>query len=174
MMEGFALVFLLVSSTLGQTAPARDGRVTAVAGESWLRHLHRSFDETSMGKTGHLGPPPFLPPAEPFQWNPGIARPATVTLHGSDLFRFNCRPCHGESGMGAPPEINSVINPVRATSVAAVIERMKQNGMEIGRADALTLAQQSRILLLQRLHNGGHDMPPFLHLTEAEIRSLLA
>src|ERR1039458_3617822 len=30
---------------------------TALAGESWLTHLQRSFDETSMGKTGQLGPP---------------------------------------------------------------------------------------------------------------------
>ncbi len=32
-------------------------RPTAVSGESWLQHLGRSFDETSMGKTGRLGPP---------------------------------------------------------------------------------------------------------------------
>ena len=30
--------------------------VTPVSGESWLVHLNRSFNETSMGKTGHLGP----------------------------------------------------------------------------------------------------------------------
>ena len=35
---------------------SRDVPVTPVSGESWLAHLNRSFNETSMGKTGHLGP----------------------------------------------------------------------------------------------------------------------
>ena len=98
----------------------------------------------------------------------------SVTLHGSDLYRLNCQGCHGESGQGAPPEINSVINPVRATSVALVMARMKTAGMDISRADAVKLAQQSNAALLQRLHNGGQNMPSFPHLNEAEIRSLFA
>ena len=87
---------------------------------------------------------------------------------------MNCQGCHGESGEGAPPEINSVINPVRATSVELVMARMKVAGMEIGRADAVKLAQQSKTALLQRLHNGGENMPPFPHLNEAEVNSLFA
>jgi mono/diheme cytochrome c family protein len=98
----------------------------------------------------------------------------TLTLHGSDLYRMNCQGCHGESGEGAPPEINSVINPVRATSVELVMARMKVTGMEIGRADAVKLAQQSKTALLQRLHNGGENMPSFPHLNQAEVNSLLA
>ncbi len=97
-----------------------------------------------------------------------------MTLHGSDLYRLNCQGCHGESGQGAPPEINSVINPVRATSVALVMARMKTAGMDISRADAVKLAQQSNAALLQRLHDGGQNMPPFPHLNEVEIRSLFA
>jgi mono/diheme cytochrome c family protein len=151
--------------------------VTAVAGESWLSHLNRSFQETSMGKTWRLGPPaPTSGEAAP-QWQDDgrvAAVPETLTLHGSDLYRLNCRGCHGESGEGAPPEINSVINPVRATSVELVTARMKVSGMEIGRADAVKLAQQSKTALLQRLHHGGENMPPFPHLTEAEINSLFA
>ena len=87
---------------------------------------------------------------------------------------MNCQGCHGESGEGAPPEINSVINPVRATSVELVMARMKTAGMEIGRADAVKLAQQSKTALLQRLHNGGESMPPFPHLNESEVNSLVA
>jgi mono/diheme cytochrome c family protein len=52
--------------------------------------------------------------------------------------------------------------------------RMKTTGMEISRADAVKLAQQSNTALLQRLHNGGQNMPPFPHLNEAEVRSLFA
>ena len=170
------------SSSLGETVEGRNHRSrnfgpTAVAGESWLNHLGRAFDETSMGKTGRLGPPSATPEAEFARWQMGLApEPAneTVILHGSDLYRMNCRGCHGEDGMGAPPEINSVINPVRATSVAAVMERMKTAGMDISRADAAKLAQQSKGLLLERLHHGGQDMPAFPHLHEAEVNSLLA
>jgi mono/diheme cytochrome c family protein len=174
--------FVFESSSLGETnerGDYGDGQPgpTAVAGESWLSHLHRSFDETSMGKTGRLGPPPAAPEAEPAGWRMGFApEPANegVTLHGSDLYRMNCQGCHGEEGRGAPPEINSVINPVRATSAATVMERMKVAGMEISRADAGKLARQSKALLLERLHHGGQDMPAFPQLGEAEVNSLVA
>jgi mono/diheme cytochrome c family protein len=151
--------------------------VTAVAGESWLTHLNRRFDETSMGKTWRLGPPaPASGEADP-QWQrdwPSAVASQTLTLHGSDLYRLNCQGCHGESGAGVPPEINSVINPVRATSVELVLARMKVTGMEISRGDAVKLAQQSKTALLQRLHNGGENMPSFPHLNQAEVNSLLA
>ena len=153
---------------VGSTNPI----VTPVTGESWLTHLNRPFGETSMGKTGHLGPAPgreIMP--RPFDIT---QLPAKATLKGSDLYRLNCQGCHGESGFGAPPEINSVINPVRSTSTALVIERMKNAGMDIPRADAVKLAQQSNQALLQRLHNGGENMPSFSHLSEPEIRSLVA
>lgn len=156
---------------------SKDPPVTAVTGESWLNHLHRSFAETSMGKTWHLGPASA-------ELDTGVqtVRPSSlvnfkmysVTVNGSDLYRLNCQGCHGESGEGAPPEINSVINPVRATSVDAVIERMKSTGAEISHAEARKMAQQSRNALLQRLHNGGDNMPAFQHLREAEIHTLLA
>src|SRR5271157_5430571 len=156
---------------------SNDVPVTVVAGESWLSHLNRPFNETSMGKTGHLGPPPPAPGEETAHWqlglSPGVTS-QTVTLHGVDLYRLNCQGCHGESGLGAPPEINSVINPVRATSVALIMERMKTVGMDIRRADAAQLAKQSNTALLQRLHNGGQNMPPFPHLNEAEMRALVA
>ncbi len=157
--------------------PRGDLSVTAVEGESWLIHLNRPFSETSMGKTGRLGPPAPVPGEGPPPLQPALSpdfTSPTVTLRGSDLYRLNCQGCHGESGEGAPPEINSVINPVRATSVAMVMERMKSRAMDISRGDAAKLAQQARVSLLQRLHQGGQDMPPFPHLHEAEIRVLLA
>src|SRR5271157_3415810 len=156
---------------------SNDVPVTVVAGESWLSHLNRPFNETSMGKTGHLGPPPPAPGEETAHWQPELSpsvSPQTVTLHGADLYRLNCQGCHGESGQGAPPEINSVINPVRATSVVLVMERMKAVGMDINRVEAAKLAQQASAALVQRLHVGGQNMPPFPHLSEAETRSLVA
>jgi mono/diheme cytochrome c family protein len=51
---------------------------------------------------------------------------------------------------------------------------MKKTGFEISRANAAEMATQSRAALLQRLHEGGENMPPFPHLREAEVRSLIA
>jgi len=170
--------FVVGSSFLSaQTVGTKDVSVTAVEGESWLRHLHRSFNDTSMGKTWELGPPPVAPGEETPRWRlellPGYAT-QSVILRGSDLYRLNCQGCHGSAGNGAPPEINSVINPVRATSVAVVLERTKRTGQEMSRANATELARQAKVLLLQRLHKGGEAMPPFPQLSEVEIRSIVA
>ena len=170
----FVVVFVLATSLPGLAAGPNE-RVTGVAGESWLNHLHRPLEETSMGKTGRLGLPTSVAEDEAASWRRALDLSGqTVTLKGSDLYRLNCQGCHGESGGGAPPEINSVINPVRSASVALIMERMKKVGMEMSRADAAVLANQSKAALLQRLHNGGTDMPPFPHLSEPEVRAILA
>jgi mono/diheme cytochrome c family protein len=154
-----------------------DPQPTPLTGESWLLHLGRSFDETSMGKTGRLGPAevtddtPRQLTSAPRQL---VDENEAVTVRGSDLYRMNCRGCHGENGAGAPPEINSVINPVRATSAAVIMERVRQTGSGMSQSDAVKLAEQSKTMLLDRLHHGGHDMPAFPHLSDGEINSLLA
>ncbi|HCC55696.1 MAG TPA: hypothetical protein DEQ47_00245 [Solibacterales bacterium] len=169
------LVLLAVASSLmGRTVGIKNSLVTPVQGESWLSHLGRPFNESNMGRTGELGPPPpvpgqVAPPTQP-KPSPGFTTPF-VTLRGSDLFRMNCQGCHRESGRGAPPEINSVIDPVRATSVAVITERMKKSGGEMNKADVIELAKQSKALLLLRLHKGGQDMPPPV-LREAEIAAV--
>jgi mono/diheme cytochrome c family protein len=151
----------------------RESSVTAVSGESWLTHLNRALDETSMGKTGQWGPAPGK------EDNAGLGSASGLTyasevMSGADLYRLNCRGCHLASGQGAPPEINSVLNPVRASSAALVTQRMKSSGIDISRADAAQLAKQAKASLLLRLHQGGENMPPFSHLTEREIGSILA
>ena len=172
-------LFFSAASMFGQ-GPVRNGpTITAVTGESWLNHLHRPFDESSMGRTGRLGPPvleadqaaPRLRVSALSDSTPSNSR--METLHGSDLYRLNCQGCHGESGLGAPPEIASLINPVRSTSVTLVAERMKKVGMVMNRRQTAELANQSNGMLLKRLHEGGQDMPSFHHLSEAEIRSLV-
>jgi mono/diheme cytochrome c family protein len=172
----FAAVFVLAGSLLGQTAGNTDASITAVRGESWIRHLNRSFAETSMGKTWDLGPAPTGPGEEAAPWQLKLSRSyaaQVLTLRGSDLYRLNCRGCHGEFGQGAPPEINSVTGPVQATSVAATVERMKKSGREMSRSDVIAMAKESKVILLQRLHIGGQHMPPPT-LSEVEIRSLVA
>ncbi len=176
-MQSLAVFFLLLSSLLGQTVAAKETPVTIVAGESWINHIHRSFEETSMGKTGRLGPPTSVTgeemPSFQLEISPDLAS-KTVTVRGVDLYRLNCQGCHGESGSGAPPEINSLIDPVRASSIVAVEERMKRVGMDVSWSDAAKLASEAKAALLERLRNGGQDMPPFRHLSGKEIRSLTA
>lgn len=168
----FIITCLAGTFSLGQSI-SRHAAVTAVSGESWLSHLHRPFDETSMGKTGRLVPPELISGQQGAGVAPVADASKTVLLSGSDLYRLNCRGCHGEFGTGAPPEINSVINPVRATSAALIMARMKNAGAQMTRADATTLANQSRATLLQRLHSGGQDMPAFPQLSDADISVLL-
>ncbi len=166
----FAIIIL--NSSLSGQQLQRINDVTPVTGESWLTHLQRPFNETSMGKTGDLGP---APGNDSPRWQPSLSAPKlgqTASLSGSDLYRFNCRGCHGKQGLGAPPEIHSVINPVRATSAALVIERMRSNGLDISRAQALQMSKQARTAILDRLHHGGESMPAFGYLQDAEVRAL--
>jgi mono/diheme cytochrome c family protein len=171
-----ALVLFLLAMSLSACSQV----VTSVSGESWLAHLHRSFDETSMGKSsGTYGPAAPMPsewplPIPALQLSNKFTGQNTI-LYGSDLYRFKCQGCHGASGAGAPPEINSVIDPVRATSASMYIERMKKVGMDVTSKEATPLAKQANVMLLSRLHNGGTDMPsPNPNLTDAEVRSLFA
>lgn len=171
-MKILAPLLAIASSLCAQTADQKQSTVTAVVGESWLNHLHRSFDETSMGKTGRLGP---AEESSGDAVNVMNARDKqAIRLHGADLYRWNCQGCHGESGLGAPPEINSVIDPVRASSAALVMQRMKRTGMQMSPAEAAKLARESQDAVVSRLHKGGQDMPAFSHLSEGEIHSLLA
>ena len=177
-LKALAMVFLLAASLPGQVVRAPDAQVTVVQGESWLQHLHRPLNETCMGTTWDYGPPPPMPGERAPHWEPAVLSRgfpnSTITLYGADLYRLNCRGCHGASGLGTPPEINSVINPVRATSVAVIMARAKMTGQDLSRADATELARQARVLLLERFHKGGENMPPFLYLSGAEIRSIVA
>jgi hypothetical protein len=36
----------------------RGAEVSTVAGKSWIKHLNKPFEETTMGRTGYLGPAP--------------------------------------------------------------------------------------------------------------------
>src|ERR1700693_232546 len=153
------VLFLLALSLSARAQVASPGE-----GESWLAHLHRSFDETSMGKSsGAYGPAAPMPsewplPIPALQLSNKFTGQNTI-LYGSDLYRFKCQGCHGASGTGAPPEINSVIDPVRATSARMYIERMKKIGMDVTSKEAVPLAKQAKDMMLDRLHKGGTVMP---------------
>jgi len=46
--------------------------------------------------------------------------------------------------------------------------------MEISRAGATELANQSKAALLERLHKGGTDMPAFPYLSESEVHAIVS
>lgn len=180
-MKKLFVSFMLATTLIGQAAAQKQVTVTPVSGESWLSHLHRALENTSMGKTVHLGPPTIVPTraigeqnAERLQSLALGAAKSSVIMQGADLYRFNCQGCHGEFGLGAPPEINSVIEPTRATSAALVMARMKQRGLDTSWSQVNEMANQAKGSLLDRLHKGGTDMPPFSHLSEPEVRAIFS
>ncbi len=171
---GFGMTAAAPGQTRGATpVPARDVHITPVQGPSWLRHLGRPMDESSMGQTGLWGPSPIQEQgAAPFSLNMRVEDSMVVT--GADLYRFSCRACHGERAEGVPPEINSMINPVQATSPDLILARMKKSGAPVSAAVAKQLATQAKRSLLDRIHKGGENMPAFPHLTSLEVAALVA
>jgi mono/diheme cytochrome c family protein len=174
---------LLAQSSLSQT-PRRGGirrvsltewPVTPVTGRSWLRKLGIFLDDTSMGKTSAFGPSPEQEEvrASEESWMGGYNAP-TVVITGADLYRLDCQQCHRADGNGVPGEINSMINPVRATSPELIREHMKKVGAPISLKAANEMASQARVALLQRLTRGGAKMPAFTDLNPLEAEALIA
>ncbi len=180
MFAALSLAGVRPSVVAAQARPSSEPRhvdlpVTPVEGPSWLNHLGANFETSAMGRTG-----PYAPPAtvkyEP-QWNEmagseALSRP--FVLAGSDLYRIDCEACHQPDGRGSPPEIHSLIDPVRAASPVLIEQRMKQMGRPVTAAMAKQLAADAEAQLLHRLQFGGEKMPPFNHLQGAEVEALLA
>jgi mono/diheme cytochrome c family protein len=187
------------AAAVTQSSEGGSPRVTAVEGPSWLRHLGLVASETRLGRMGGGEPPPASRRREPepgeygggkasalraimdrflsvFRSDRGAASAVlgdTFTLAGADLYRLNCQSCHGPDGGGAPPEIKSLIDPVRGTSAAVIEKRMKDTGHPIREAMAQQLASQAEAAILDRLTNGGQKMPPFPHLRGDEVEALM-
>jgi mono/diheme cytochrome c family protein len=172
--------------------------VTPVEGPSWLRQLGLEVSQTQMGEMGGTARPPesrrrepeiavaTSPPVSPLvaalrrvvgSLGAGGGRPAALDerfqLTGEDLFRLDCQSCHGPDGAGAPPEIPSLVGPVRAISPASLLVRMKAMGRPIPASLAKLLASQARAAIRDRLAAGGEKMPPFRHMRDDEIDALL-
>ena len=71
-LKGLLALFIVSSSLLGQSAGTKDSTVTPVSGESWLSHLHRPFDGTSMGKTWDMGPSVPKPGERSDEWQAAL------------------------------------------------------------------------------------------------------
>ncbi len=175
--------------------PSPTYSVSPATGPSWLSHLGLTVSQTHMGQMGGTQPIPatarreprveansglhsemrkFLPLWRSAPNQAGAVFNEPFLLAGADLYRLNCRSCHGPDGKGSPPEINSLIGPVQAASPAMIERRMKARGTEIGNDMAQQMAAEAEKSLRDRLQNGGKTMPPFKHLRGDEVEALLA
>jgi mono/diheme cytochrome c family protein len=178
-----------------QSAPT----VTPVSGPSLLKHLGITNTQSSaMGRMGGQMPAAPSERKEPENLTKGTSSEPlgsminrilslfrssgklpsellneTFVLAGSDLYRLNCQSCHGPEGKGAPPEIKSLIDPVRGTSPTLLRQRMEDRGHPIEEAFARQLAASADSTLRQRLQQGGEKMPSFRHLRGDEVDALL-
>jgi mono/diheme cytochrome c family protein len=183
---------LLFAAGAGSPVP----EVTPVRGRSWIQHLGVELDDTHMGKMGGEGPPPAtrrepMPSLDNRESSlhgfihrffsflgvddkaAGETLNAPFTLVGQDLYRLNCQSCHGPDGRGAPPEINSLLDPVRATSPALLEARQREQGRRLPPGMAQQLAADAEKTLHDRLANGGKKMPAFPHLAGEEVVALV-
>ena len=94
-------------------------------------------------------------------------------LSGADLYRINCRNCHGPKGEGAPPEIKSLVGPVQGTAATLIQRRMEQRGAPISQEMANQMASEAEKAIRDRLQRGGEKMPSFAHLRPEEVAALL-
>jgi mono/diheme cytochrome c family protein len=146
----FAAAALLLPADGGaQTAtPA----VTPAAGPSLLTRLRAEFDSASLGRAGEIG---AAAAAAGESTAPGEDWLETgFELTGEDLYRINCRSCHGVGGRGLGGDIPSIL------------ARLRQGAAEGGTTTELAL--RHRLLI------GGQVMPAMAHLTPAEVEALLA
>ncbi len=188
---GVAAILLLAGAwSAGRAAeavPPRPAAVTSLGGPSWLRAQAITVDETNLGHMGGGGPPPAPARAAAFAEhvrravalagsNDAAARAsleARVTADGADIYRFECRSCHGPDGRGDPPEVGSIVGPVRALSPELLEQDMRAAGRPARPDLARQLAAQAERSLAERLRSGGKKMPPFGQLSGAERDALI-
>ncbi len=155
--------------------PAGQSSVTPVEGPSWLKHLGVALASTRLGQNGGTGRGEAEgrePDLNVHQ--PGKALGQQFALTGADLYRLDCRSCHGPDGQGAPPEINSLIGPVQGASADLIQRRMQERGAPISKEMAEQMAQEAEKSIRDRLQHGGKKMPDFRFLQPDEVAALLS
>jgi len=145
-----ALGVLLVVPAVGLAAATE--HVTPANGPSLVARLKTGVDWTAFGRAGE---------ADATAVSHGGSAEATAAsrwivdgfeLTGADLYRINCRSCHGPAAQGArsgiPPLVGALEKSLPGEPVAEVRVR-------------------------HRLVEGGRVMPPFSHLQGEEVNLLL-
>ena len=187
-----------VTAITRSDARDRDYPLAFGQGPSWLKHLGLTVSQTRMGQvggsdsltastqgkpqpaSGTLTPPRNLNSImQRFlaTLHPG-SKPATeildekFTVSGSDLYRWNCQGCHGPTGRGAEPEINSVLGPVQGTSPVLTRKRMEARGLDVDDDMVQQVSELAEGSLRDRLQHGGKSMPSFEYLRADEVEAL--
>ena len=158
-----------------RTHPTRSAEpvVTPVTGSSWLNHLGINYRDTSLGRgAGRYGPGPNEPAPE----RKPLALPLerTVQLTGADLYRLNCQACHRAEGTGTAPDVRSLLPVVQGSSVEAMRQKLRLEGISGASAEARKEAAQTKRDLYARIQHGGQKMPPREHLQESDLDMLYA
>jgi mono/diheme cytochrome c family protein len=149
--------------------------ITPATGLSYLRRLGLTFDRSSMGRIGQFTSAVHasaLPSADVKTITDLTRR--VMTLSGADLYRLECQACHKADGTGAPPEINTLIDPVQGTSLVLWQRRMQTLGRTIDPAFARQVVSGAKADLRHRLVHGGQKMPSFDFLQDSEVEALVA
>jgi mono/diheme cytochrome c family protein len=142
--RGGRIALLLAAALAVPALASAAGEVTPATGASLIAKLRTGVDWTAFGRAGE-GDSSTLPSPSTAS-APGWLEKG-FSLSGADLYRFDCRSCHGPDGHGA----RSGIPPIQG--------ELANGGAEL----------QVR----HRLVEGGRVMPPVAHLTGAETDLLL-
>jgi mono/diheme cytochrome c family protein len=148
-----ACLVAAAAAAMPLAAVAQEATITPARGPSLVARLKTGVDWTAFGRAGEGS-------SASDALAPSSDRPAGdwlvngFTLTGDDLFRINCRSCHGPDGKGArsgiPPLWGALEKPAPAPG---------QPGGEIA--------------VRHRLVEGGRVMPNFAHLQSNEVELLL-
>lgn len=166
-----ALTTAFATLCAGLAVFAQGAKVTAISGPSWIERLNLRLADTTLGRAGaHYGPPPGKP-APAAEKTLEMAEP--VTLTGADLYRLNCQACHQAGGVGAPPEIKSVLALVQGNTLEAIRQQMRGEG---GATEAAVRRQAAAAEadLIKRIKTGGTRMPALAHLEPRDIDAIVA
>lgn len=169
-----------------------DQSISTSWGPSWIKHLGLTVAKTHMGQMGGSAPEAvtesvkgtassdlrslmnrFLGTYRSNQEQGAGILKEEFTASGADLYRWNCRSCHGPEGKGFDPEINSVVGPVQGTSAKMAKDRMIARGIEADDEMVQQMSDLAATSLRDRLHRGGKNMPAFDYLRKDEIEALV-
>jgi mono/diheme cytochrome c family protein len=184
---------LAVAQTAPTATPTPPGTTLPLSGPSILRGLALTVEMSPLGRLGDGDTPRS---ALPRAFTDAVRKALPLTgvrdkaaleslrakfpVSGADIYRLNCRSCHGPAGAGKPPAVASIIGPSRALSPAQHEAAMKAAGAEPKPELARQLALHAEEALRERLAKGGNKpnlpyletMPPFAYLSEPEVVAL--
>ena len=191
------LALLVPALAVAQAAPSEvpgpPGTTLPLSGPSILRGLALAVDMSPLGRLGGGDTPTSaLPRAFTDSVRKALTQAGTrdkaaleslrtqFPVSGADIYRLNCRSCHGPAGAGKPPAVASIIGPSRALSPAQHEAAMEAAGAEPKPELARELALHAQQALRERLAKGGNKpnlpyletMPPFAYLSEQEVVAL--